>query len=156
MHVRGEAAALDQNLEAARDDEMFHFDAVRLVLWREEALGKLLKHLRQTRVKTQAAPEFLETSVCGAVHPEAVQQNLHVGQFVVVALLPHQFLRAFPESPRINAEGRENHLLLHVVGTERLVVIVNNGNDVLRYRHSGQGRGGDAAAGTGPVAALVA
>jgi len=76
---------------------MLHLDPVGLVRGREEALGKLLEHLGKSWVKTQAPSEFLEAGVGWAVHAEAVEQDLHVGELIVVALFAHKVLRLFPE-----------------------------------------------------------
>ena len=140
LHVRSESAAFDENFEAAGDDVVLDLDAVGLVQLGEESLAEFLEHLGQAGVKAQAAAEFFEAGVGGAVHSEAVEEDLHVGQFVVEALFTDEILGLFPESSGIDAEGWEQNLLLHIVGTERLVVVVDDGNDVLRGGHMGLGR----------------
>src|SRR6476661_9317092 len=71
----------------------------------------------------------------GPVHPERVEEDFHVGELVVVAVVSHQFGATPPEIFRIDPERWKDCLVLHVAWTERLVVIVNDRDDVLRRGH---------------------
>ena len=70
-----------------------------------------------------------------AIHPERVEQHLHVSELVVVAVVTHQLGATPPEIFRVDSECRKHRLVLHVARAERLVVIVNDRDDVLRRGH---------------------
>ena len=46
-------------------------------------------------------------------------------------MFAHEFGAASPETLVINAERRKDHVFLHITRTERLVVIINDGDGVL-------------------------
>jgi hypothetical protein len=68
----------------------------------------------------------MEYPVGGAVHVEVVEHAFEVGQLAIVAFLIHQLATALPELRRIDAEVREERLVLHVRRAQRLVVIVDD------------------------------
>src|SRR5579884_228408 len=114
-------------------------DSVAELFFAQQMVAELLEHFRQTPVKMQFAPEPSEFGIGGAVHPEGIEQDLHVSQFVVVALFAHQLGAALPEFCRIDPERRKDYVLLHVTGAQRLVVIVNNGDGILRSHTAADG-----------------
>ena len=52
-----------------------------------------------------------------------------------IPALPHQLTAFPPEAVLVNPERGEHHLVLHVARTQRLVVIVNDRDRVLRRGH---------------------
>ena len=80
----------------------------------------------------------------GPIDVEVIEQRLHVGQFVVVALILHQRMAAAPKLLCIDAESRENDFVLHVIGRERLIVVVDDRDDILRSGHGRRGYARDA------------
>jgi hypothetical protein len=113
---------------------MLDRDAVRHVLFGEKAVREFLKHLRQAFVKFQIRAERFQLGILRPIHPERVEQHLHVSEFAVVALLAHQFGTAPPEARGVNPKRREHHLVLHVARAERLIVIVHDRDRILRRR----------------------
>ena len=57
-HVRLEPAAVEQHLQAGRDDVMFDRNSVRMMLRAQETVAELLEHLGQAFVKIQFRAEF--------------------------------------------------------------------------------------------------
>src|SRR6266581_1358386 len=55
-------------------------------------------------------------------------------ELVVVTMFAHELDAAAPEIFSINAESGKDHVFLHVARTERLIIIVNDSDGVLR-RH---------------------
>lgn len=135
--VRRELAAVEQGLEAGGDDVVLDFDAEHFVLLGEHAV-EFLKHLGQALVKMQLGTEMAEIGIGGAIHGQVVQQRLEVGEFAVVALLIDEFAALFPKLSRVDAEVREEHLVLHVVGAEGLIVVVDQTDGGLRSGHGGK------------------
>ena len=119
---------------------MFHGDAVGDMLGGEQtfAAAKLFKHFRQTFVEVKIRPQFFEFVIGRPIHPELIEQDLHVGEFVVVAMVAHELGTTPPENLAVNSKRRKHHLVLHVARTQCLVVIIDDGDGILR---SGHGRG---------------
>ena len=138
-HVRLDAAAHDEFLDARADDVVLEVDAVGLVLGREQAGLHLIEHLRDAGEEAELRAQFAELRVGRTVHVEVVEQGLEVSQLVLVGVLLHQLGAPFPELLPVDAEVRENRLLLHIVRAEGLVVVVNYGDGALRDRHGGKG-----------------
>ncbi len=67
----------------------------------------------------------------GPIHREAVEQTFHVSEFVIVPFRLDQIGATIPEFFGIDPESGKNDVVLHVVGAERLVVVVNERNGVL-------------------------
>ena len=139
-NVRGDAAAADEFLEAGADDVMLELDSVRRAP--SHGVGDIVQfplefgeHFRDSREKAQLGAELPQLGVSRAVHLEVVEQRLHVGQLVLVTVLLYQLAAALPELLTVDPEMRKDDLLLHVVGTERLVVIVNDRDGILRDGH---------------------
>ena len=97
----------------------------------QEIQIELLEHLRQAFVKTHFGPELFELLVGGPIHREVIEQALHVREFVVVSLRLNQIGTTFPEFCPVDPESGENNIILHVEGTQRLVVVVNERDCVL-------------------------
>ena len=107
------------------------------MLRREKRGFELLEHLGEARVKREARAEFTEFGVGRPIDLHAIEEDFHVGEFVVIALLLDKIRAARPKVFGIDSEDRKQRLLLHVGGREGLVVIVNNRDGVLRNAHSG-------------------
>src|SRR5438552_1889674 len=73
---------------------MFNRDAVGGMLGSEQTLAaaKLLKHLRQPFVEVKFRPEFFEFFIGWPIHPELIEQDLHIGELVVVAIVAQFYL----------------------------------------------------------------
>jgi hypothetical protein len=67
---------------------------------------------------------------------EVIEQGLHVGQFVLEAMLLDQLPAALPELFPVDPEVRKNRLLLHVIRAQGLVIVVNYGDGALRNGHN--------------------
>src|SRR6476659_5849069 len=100
------------------------------------AATKFLKHFRQSLVEIQLRAQLLEFLISGPIHPELVEQYFHVSELVVVAVIAHQLRTTPPENLTINAKRREHDFVLHVAWTQRLIVIVDDGDGILRSAHS--------------------
>ena len=135
-----DAASFDENFESAGDDVMLDLDAEGFVVGFEEAGLKLVKHFWQTGIEPEASAEFTESGVGGAIDAEAVEQQLHVGEFVVEPQIFDEFVRLFPKRAGIDAERGKNDLFLHVVGAEGEVVVVDDGDRVLWCGHGARWR----------------
>ena len=98
----------------------------------QEIQIELLEHLRQAFVKTHLGPELFKLLVGGPIHREVIEQAFHVREFVVVSLRLNQIGTAFPEFFPVDPKCGENNVILHVIGTQRLVVVVNKRNCVLQ------------------------
>ena len=114
---------------------MFDLDAEGFVVGFEEAGLEFLKHFRQAGIEAKTSTEFAEARIGGAVDAEAIEEQLHVGEFVIEAEVLDEFVRLFPKRPRVDSEGGENDLFLHVIWAEGQVVVVNDGDGVLRCGH---------------------
>ena len=76
-----------------------------------------------------------ERRVIIQIHPELVEQYLHVSELVIVAMIAHQFRTTPPENLAINPKHRKHDVVLHVARTQRLIVIVDDGDGILRSGH---------------------
>src|SRR6266480_1378683 len=116
---------------------MFDRDAVGAVFGGEQpfATAKLLKHFRQSFVEVEFRPEFFEFLIGWPIHPELIEQDFHIGELVVVALVAHQLGTTPPENLAVNSKCREYDLVLHVARTQRLIIVVNDGDGILRSGH---------------------
>src|SRR5256885_3070445 len=116
---------------------MFYDDAMDSMLGSEQTFSaaKLLKHFRQPFVEVKFRPEFFEFLVGWPIHPELIEQNLHIGELVIVAMVAHQLGTTSPKNLAVNSERRKHHLVLHVARTQCLIIVVNDGDGVLRSGH---------------------
>ena len=135
--VGGEAAAFKEGLEAGGDDVVFDFDAEGGLLGGEEGVAELFEHVRQAGVEIEFCAESPEVVVGGAVHFEVVEHGLHVGQFIVEALLLDQLTAFCPETFWVDSEDGKNGLVLHVGGTQSLIVVIDDRDGGLRDGHGG-------------------
>ena len=135
--VGGEAAAFEEGLEAGGDDVVFDFDAEGGLLGGEEGVAELFEHIGQAGVEIEFCAESPEVVVGGAVHFEVVEHGLHVGQFIVEALLLDQLAAFCPETFWVDSEDGKNGLVLHVGGTQSLIVIIDDRDGGLRDGHGG-------------------
>ena len=119
---------------------MLHLDAGGFVFRAEGGFWQGFEELGQAREKTQPGTEFGEAGVCHIVHPEVVEQALHVGEFAIPFLFVDEFVALGPELRGINPELGEHHVVLHVAGAERLVIIVNQRDGILSGCHEREGR----------------
>src|ERR1700749_2785866 len=117
---------------------MLDGDAVSHMLGCKEtfAARKFLKHFRQSFVKIKLPAQLLELLIGGPIYPELVEQYLHVSQLVIVTVIAHQFGATPPKNLAINAKRREHDFVLHVAWTQGLIVIVDDGDGILRGAHS--------------------
>src|SRR5205823_12873492 len=99
------------------------------------AAAKFLKHLRQPFVGVELRAEFFEFLVGWPIHPLLLEQELHIGELVIVTMVAHQLGTTSPENLAVNSKCREYGLVLHVARTQCLIVVVNDGDSVLRSRH---------------------
>lgn len=135
-HVRSEARAIDDRLEAAGNDVVLDTNAMRHVLRGKQSMPELLEHLGEPRKKIRFLAERTQLTVFRTIKIEVIEQRFHVRELVVEPLFAHEIVAARPEFFRIDPEHRKEHLVLHVIGRERLIVVVNDRNDVLRRRHA--------------------
>src|SRR6266581_1859054 len=77
------------------------------------AAAKLLKHFRQTFVEVKLRPQFFEFVIGWPIHPELIEQDFHVSQLVVVAMVAHQLGTTPPENLAVNSKRGEYNLVLH-------------------------------------------
>ena len=56
-------------------------------------------------------------------------------QLVIVAMIAYQLGTTSPKNLAVNSERREYDLVLHVTRTQGLIVIVDDGDGVLRSGH---------------------
>ena len=81
---------------------------------------------------------LLDNAAGNFLHPERVEQDFHVSQLVVVAVIADEFSGARPKFRAVNSKRRKHDFVLHVTRTECLIVIVNDRDGVLRRRHGKQ------------------
>ncbi len=93
---------------------MLHRDAMRQMLLGQQAARELLEHLRQSPVEIQVCAERLQLAVLRPIHPEGVEQHLHVCEFAIITAFAHELAAPAPEAFVVNAERGEHHLVLHV------------------------------------------
>src|SRR5438477_7291936 len=81
---------------------MFDGDAVGGMLGSKQtfAATKLFKHFRQTFVEVKIRPQFFEFVIGRPIHPKLIEQDLHVGELVVVAMVAYMKDR---KSTRLNS-----------------------------------------------------
>ena len=116
---------------------MLNFDAEHAVLVGEGG-AELGEEGGEAGVEFEVGSEGAEFGVGGAVEGEVVEQGLQVGEFTVVAFGVDEFAAFFPELRGIDAEAREENLVLHVVRAERLIVVVNQSDGGLSGSHVGR------------------
>jgi hypothetical protein len=109
-------------------------DPVRNLLGVQKTVGKLFEHFRQSLIEVEVCPQLFQLVIRGPVHPELVEQHFHIREFVVVTVFTDQ-LRATPEFRPVNSERGEHYFVLHVARAQRLIVVVNNRDGVLRRGH---------------------
>jgi len=63
--------------------------------------------------------------------PRGVEKHFHVSALVIVAVVTDHLAAAVPKFRPVNAEHRKYDVVLHVIRTERLIVIVDDGDGVL-------------------------
>jgi hypothetical protein len=126
-----ELAALNQNFQSGRNDKVVDVDAGGRMVFFEEIQIELFEHFRQAFVKPHFGTELFELLIRGSIHPEVIEQTLHISEFAVVPFRLDQISAAFPKFFRIDPECGENNIVLHVGGAQRLVIIVNERNGVL-------------------------
>ena len=114
---------------------MLDRDPMRVVFGGEQAVAKFLKHLRQTFVEIELLAQRFELVVRRTIHPERVEQHFHVSELVVVTVFAHQGAATVPELPPVDPKFRKDNFVLHVARTERLIVIVNDRDGILRRGH---------------------
>ena len=95
-------------------------------------ISKFFEHFRQAFVKIQLLSELFQFRIGRAIHVERVEQHLHVSEFAIVAMLGNKIATASPETLGVNPESRKDHIFLHVTRAQRLIVIVNYRDGVLR------------------------
>ena len=98
----------------------------------EEIQPELLKHLWQAFIKAHFSAELFELLIAGAIHCEVIKQTLHVSEFVVVPLDLDQSVAAFPEFCGIDPKSGKNNVILHVVGAQRLIIVVDERDCVVQ------------------------
>src|ERR1700736_3098141 len=135
--VRRETAAVDQNLHSGRDDVVLDANSVSKMLGREQSVTKLLKHFGQAFVESQLLAELFEFGIGWPVHPEGIEKHFHVSELIVVTMLTHEITAPFPKLWAVNTEHREDDVVLHIIGAKGLIVVVYDGDGVLRRRHFG-------------------
>src|SRR4030095_16528338 len=120
---------------------MLDRDAVSHMLGRKQTFpaAKFLKHFRQSLVEVQLRAQLLEFLIGGPIHPELVEQYLHVGKLVIVAVIAHQFRTTPPENLALNPKLRKYDFVLHIARTQCLIVIVDDGDGILRRGHCVKG-----------------
>ena len=114
---------------------MFDLDACSFVVRAEGIFRKRFKDFGQAGKKLQTAAEFVESLVADLIHAEVIEQAFHVGQFAVPFLFLDERVAAFPELSGVDAEFRKQHIVLHVARAQRLVVVVDQCDGVLRGGH---------------------
>jgi len=128
-------AAVNEHLYAGGDDVVLDRDALLGLFGCEKIFSEIIEHFRKALVEIQVGAESAQLIVRRPVHPEGVEQHLHVSQFAVIALIPDELGTASPKAFPIDPESRKNDLVLHVTRAQRLVVIIDDGNRVLRCGH---------------------
>ena len=134
-HIWREPAALDQHLHPRRDDVMLDADPVGALFLasagrrgnRRTSPGGPCKN--STSRPTPAAPHWLVDPSRGC------RAALSCKRARCRSLFPHELGTAPPETLPIDPESRENDLVLHVARAQRLVVIVNDCDRILRCGH---------------------
>lgn len=115
---------------------MLNFDAEHSMLVGEGG-AELGEEGGEAWIEFEVGSEGAEFGVGGAVEGEVVEQGLQVSEFTVVAFGVDEFAAFFPELRGIDAEAREEDLILHVVRTECLIVVVNQSDGGLSGSHVG-------------------
>ena len=110
-------------------------DPVRNLFGVEQTVAKFLKHFGQAVVEIQFRAEFSQFDIGGPIHAQGIEQHFHVGQLVIVAVLPHQLAAPAPKVLTVDPESGKNYFVLHVARTQGLIVIVNDRDGVLRRGH---------------------
>src|SRR4030095_4753436 len=103
------------------------------------AAAKFLKHFRQSLIEVQLPAQLFEFLIGRPIHLELVAQHLHVSELVIVAMSAHQFRTTPPENLAINPKRRKHDFVLHIARTQRLIVIVDDGDGILRRGHCVKG-----------------
>lgn len=98
-------------------------------------LGQIIKDFWKTGEKGKAGAEFGKPRVGDVVHPEVIKQALHISKFAVPFLLGNEAIAFFPKLRGIDTELRKQDIVLHVFGTERLIVIIDQRDGILRNCH---------------------
>ena len=114
---------------------MLDCDSMGVVFGGEQAVAKLLKHFREALVEIELLTQRFKLVVRRPIHPERVEQHFHVSELVVVTVLAHQRAATVPELRPVDPKFWKDDLVLHVARTERLIVIVNDRDGVLRRGH---------------------
>lgn len=114
---------------------MLDLDPGGFVIGAQCLFWQVLEKLGQTGEKAEACAKFAEAGVGDIVHAEVIEQAFHVSEFSVPLLFGDERVALFPKLRRVDAEFGENHVVLHVAGTERLVVVVNQRDGVLGSGH---------------------
>ena len=114
---------------------MLDSDSGGVVFRTENGTSNLVKELRQPGVIAQPASQLNQALIGHSIHLKVVKQALHVGKLTIPLLLPYEGVTAIPELFRIDSKLRKKDILLHVTWTQRLVVIIDQGNRALRNRH---------------------
>ena len=86
---------------------MLHGDAVRDMVGSKKRGFEFLEHLGETRIKSETRSKLTELGVCWPVDLHAIEQDLHVGKFVVVALALNKLAATGPEVFGVDAEDRK-------------------------------------------------
>lgn len=119
----------------------------------ESGFGEFVKKLGEAGKEVKSGTELGETRVGDIVHAEVVEQAFHVGELAVPFLLVDECVALFPKLCGVDSEFWENDVVLHVARAERLIVVVNQRNGVLRSCHGSSCR--QARAGGGDKAEIV-
>ncbi len=140
LEIRAQGGTVNQGFQTGGDDIVFNADAQIRMKGGEGHGRERVKKVRQAGVKGEAFSKLGEPGVADAVQGKGVQQAFHVNQFSVPAFSFSGGVAPGPEFLRRNAEFRENGLILHVEGTQGLVVVEDQGDRILRGRHGKDGK----------------
>jgi hypothetical protein len=88
-------------------------------------------------VKPHFGAKLTKLLIGWPIHREIIKKTFHIREFLIKTLGLHQFRAAFPEFLGVNAKRGKNHIILHVRGAQRLIVVVNDCDSVLEYCHEG-------------------
>ena len=137
--VGADNRTVDESLNAAGDDVELHMNAGKTLLRCEGACLKGLKELRQPPVEGELLAELAQGFIAHAIDAQRIQQLFQVAEFPIPPLFAAALVALFPEELGIDAELREDGILLHIVRGERLIKIKDECNGVLRHSHGGRG-----------------
>lgn len=93
------------------------------------------KEIGKAWEKRQIAPQLFQSFIIDILGSQLIQQALEIGQFRIPFFRFCHSVAVFPENGGTYSEFWEQGLILHILGTECLVIVKDQGDCVLRNRH---------------------